>query len=125
MKKQILVVALLATLLVLFASCTTFSMDGLAYGDLNGSSLGDFTVEVTCTEWLGIVGGPNLANITQGAGKDAVAAAVQAEIDALGGTAAINVTVEQQVTLIQLLLNSVTGGIYAPETVVVSGTVVK
>ena len=35
----------------------------------------------------------NLANITQG-GQEAVVAAIQAEIDALGGTAA-HVTVEQ------------------------------
>ena len=125
MKKQVLVVALIVALVALFASCTTFSMDGLAYGDLKGTALGDFSVEVVCTEWLGTSGGANIANITQGAGKEAVAAAVQAEIDALGGTGAINVTVEQKVTAIQFILNRVSGSLYAPETIVVSGTVVK
>lgn len=125
MKKQVLVVALIVALVALFASCTTFSMDGLAYGNLKGTPVGDFSVEVVCTEWLGYAGGANIASITQGAGKEAVAAAVQAEIAKLGGTAAINVTVEQKVTAIQMILNYVTGCIYAPETIVVSGTVVK
>ena len=49
----------------------------------------------------------------------------QVLVVALGGTAAINVTVEQNTSLIDILLNSVTGSIIAGEEVRVTGTVIK
>jgi len=49
----------------------------------------------------------------------------QVLVVALGGTAAINVTVEQNTSLIDILLNSVTGSIIAGEEVHVTGTVIK
>ena len=73
----------------------------------------------------GVPGSMNLASISQGKGQEAVAAAIQAEIDALVGTAAINVTVEQNTSLIDILLNSITGSILAGEEVHVTGTVIK
>ena len=125
MKKNLLIVALCAVLVVLFASCTTFSFANAGYGTFKGTELGQFDITVKSMEFLGYPGSVNLANITQGTGQDAVAAAIQAEIDALGGTAAINVTVEQNASVINLILASVTGSIVAGEEVHVTGTVIK
>lgn len=125
MKKNLLIVALCAILVVLFASCTTFTFANAGYGTFDGSELGAFDITVKNMEFLGYPGSVNLANITQGSGQEKVAAAIQAEIDALGGTAAINVTVEQNASVINLLLASLTGSIIAGEEIHVTGTVIK
>lgn len=125
MKKNLVIVALCALLVVLFASCTTFTFANAGYGTFKGTELGTFDITVKSMELLGVPGSMNLASISQGKGQEAVAAAIQAEIDALGGTAAINVTVEQNTSLIDILLNSITGSILAGEEVHVTGTVIK
>lgn len=125
MKKNLIVVALCALLVVLFASCTTFTFANAGYGTFKGAELGTFDITVKNMEFLGIPGSVNLANITQGKGQEAVAAAIQAEIDALGGSAAINVTVEQNASVLNLILGYVTGYIIAGEEIHVTGTVIK
>jgi hypothetical protein len=56
------------------------------------------------------------------------AAAPVATLDARpreNGDAATNITIEFEASFVDLLLNGITSGIYAPGNVIVSGTVVK
>jgi hypothetical protein len=89
------------------------------------TSVGDFETSVAVTEWLGASGGANLVNVTADAMDTVVFDAIQAEIAALDGDAAVNVTIKQEATALDMILNYVTGNIYSPVHVVITGTVVK
>jgi hypothetical protein len=54
-----------------------------------------------------------------------VSDAIQKEISNRGGSAAVNVKIEQQVSVVQLILGGITGGIYVPATLHITGSVVK
>jgi hypothetical protein len=50
---------------------------------------------------------------------------IRSEINKVSGDAAIDVTISYGVTFIDVALNWLTGGLYSPRTITVSGTVVK
>lgn len=108
-------------------SCTTAQFSGLQMTKEMASytAVGDFETSVAVTEWLGGSGGANLANVTMDAMDAPVFDAIQAEIAALDGDAAVNITLKQEATAVDIILNMVTGNIYAPVHVVITGTVVK
>jgi len=121
-------IAFLSLLVVFaFASCTTFKATGLSVtpADQKYTVLGDFSVTVPVTEFLGGSAGPKLVNLTADRTDPAITAALQKEIQAKGGTGAINVTIVHKASFINILLNSITWNIYAPASVEISGTVVK
>lgn len=113
--------------LLTIVSCTTFELDGLTYSkDAPGVEvLGEFEVTVWVNEFLGGSGGANLFNLTSDAMNDPIRKAIQEEIETLSGDAAINVSVKYQASFVNILLNGITGGIYAPATAVITGTVVS
>lgn len=125
--KKTRLLAILAIVLVVMMSCTTATYSGLQMTkDMDSFVvIKDFETSVTVSEFLGSPGGVNLFNITADAMDDPVFDAVQKEIQKLGGDAAVNITIVQEATLFNMILTSITGGIYAPCTVHVSGTVVK
>lgn len=127
MKKAISLLAICALLVTVMASCTTFQMSGVQVSTAKSTAtvLGTFDINVKVTEFLGSSGGANLGNITATASDAAITAAIQAEIAKLGGTAAIDVKIEYKATFIDLLLNGVTGSIYAPATAHITGSIVK
>lgn len=125
--KKILIAAA-AGLTLFLASCTTFAITDVAYfkqQPANAKVLGEFSVSVWVNQFLGASGGSKLFNLMADVSKDEIKKAIDAEIAKLGGDAAINVSVIQEAGFLEVLLNSVTGSIYAPVSLKISGTVVK
>jgi len=108
-------------------SCTTFQLSGIQKSKATPSyqAVGQFEVTVVVHEFLGGPGGINLVNVTATRMDDKIFNAISREIDKFSGDAAVNITVEYQATFIDLLLNALTGSIYAPAHARVTGTVVK
>ena len=125
--KALKFVAVLVVAAAVIASCTTFKASGLSYTlkERKTTVLGDFKVEVWVNEFLGTSGGSNLFNITADATESPLKEAIQKEIKDKNGDAAINVTIEHQASFVNILLNGITSGIYAPSMVIVTGTIVK
>jgi len=125
--KSLRILAILVAGAALLASCTTFKASGLTYSlkAPKTTVVGDFKVEVWVNEFLGSPAGANLFNITADATEGPVKDAIQKEIRDRGGDAAIDVTIEHQASFVDILLGAVTASIYAPGTVIVSGTIVK
>jgi hypothetical protein len=125
-KKGVYIIA--GVLLVLsVASCTTFKLSGIQVTtDMQPyQRVGEFEITVPVTELLGASGGANIGNVTATAMDDKIYDAIQREIKKYTGDAAVNVTVEYKVTLINALLNGITSSILAPATAEVSGVIVK
>lgn len=113
-------------MLVLVASCTTFKASGLAYGKMNDVTVvGDFERTISVTKFLGTSGGATMFNIGQDGTDDKISAAITKEINNLGGDAAVNVSIEQKATVLNMLVNSFTSSILAPVKITIKGTVVK
>ena len=126
MKKALYVTAILL-IIAMVASCTTFQLSGIQVTREIPSyqRVGEFEITVSVIELLGSAGGANLLNVTATAMDEKIYDAIQREIQKYTGDAAVNITVEYQVTLINALLNGVTGGILAPATANISGVVIK
>jgi hypothetical protein len=124
-KAMYVLVGLLLVLSV--ASCTTFKLSGIQVTREIQSyqTVGEFKILVPVTELLGASGGANIANFTATAMDEKIYDAIQREIQKFTGDAAVNVTVEYKVTLINAVLNGLTGSILAPAVAEVSGVVVK
>ncbi len=122
--KKILIALVLA---IAMMSCTTASFSGLQVTTNLPSHdiVGNFDVTISIAELLGVPGGPNLLNITASAMDPAVTSAIQSEIIALGGDAAIDVVIVQQATFMDIVLTGITGSIYSPVHYNISGTVIK
>ncbi|MBN1685306.1 MAG: hypothetical protein JW852_01565 [Spirochaetales bacterium] len=120
--------ALVAVLLIVFVmSCTTFKLSGIQVTKEIQSyqRVGEFKIEVPVMELLGASGGANIGNFTATAMDEKIYDAIQREISKYTGDAAVNVTVEYRFTLINAVLNSLTGSILAPAVAEVSGVIVK
>lgn len=76
-------------------------------------------------EFLGSPGGAKLLNITADATDGPVRDAIEAAIKEKGGTGAINITIVHQASFINIILAGITGSLYSPSTVVISGTIIK
>jgi len=120
-------VCLLALVSLVGISCTSFQVSGVevAQQPSSGNVLGNFDINVTTHKFLGGAAGTNLFNVTSDATDPRVIDAIKAEVARLGGTKAINVKIEYKATIINILLNVITGTIYAPSTAHVTGTVIK
>jgi len=120
----------LLTLLVVglfVVSCTTFKFEGAQVTrDIQSyNSVGTFDITVKVHEFLGSSGGANLFNVTSDAMNTVIYDAIQREIQKYTGDAAVNISIEYQASFIDLLLNGITYGIYAPATARVKGTIIK
>ena len=126
MKKFLLILTVLGMTAVAM-SCTSFQTTGVEVS-LTGTQsdvLGNFETSLWVNKFLGVAAGPTLFNLTSTATDDVVANLVKDEIAKKGGDRAINVKIEYKASFLQLLANSITGSIWAPSQVVVTGTVVK
>jgi hypothetical protein len=126
MKGSLRIVGLLAVL-ALVASCTTFQVSGVQVNRQTPSfrNVGQFETTVAVNEFLGSSGGANLANVTSTAMENPIFDAIRREIEKYSGDAAVNVTIRYEATALDVILNGLTGGIWAPAHAVISGTVVK
>jgi hypothetical protein len=109
------------------ASCTTFKLSGIQITREIPSyqPVGEFEITIPVTELLGSSGGANIANVSATAMDEKIYDAIQREIQKFTGDAAVNVTVEYQVTLMNAVLNGLTASILAPATAKVTGVIVK
>ncbi len=125
--KKIKLFAVLAILLVVIMSCQTATFSGLQMTkDMDSFVVvKDFETTVTVWEFLGSPGGANLFNVSADAMDEPVFQAVQNEIQKLGGDAAVDITLVQEATLVDMIIGGVTGSILAPCKVHITGTVVK
>ncbi|MDZ7793943.1 MAG: hypothetical protein U5P10_09710 [Spirochaetia bacterium] len=126
MKKAVLITGVV--LMVLFAaSCTTFQLSGIQMNEDMPSyqTVGEFKTSVMVNEFLGSSGGANFVNATSTAMDNPIYDAVRREINKYSGDAAVNVTVKYEATFVDLLLNGLTWGVYAPAHAKIEGTVVK
>lgn len=127
MKRNVGLLAGLAVVVMVLAGCTTFKANGLAFMPMPDDMqvVGDFEDSVWVHKFLGTSGGSNLFNITSDATKGALTDVVWKNIRNLGGTGAVNVQVTYGSHLGHWFLNSLTGNIWAPAKITVSGTVVR
>ncbi len=126
MKKAVLIIG--AVLLVLFAaSCTPFQLSGIQMNEEMPSyqAVGEFETSVMVNEFLGTSGGANIVNATATNMDNPIYDAVRREINKYSGDAAVNVTVQYEASFVDLLLNGITFGVYAPAHAKIKGTVVK
>ncbi|WP_020612763.1 Bor/Iss family lipoprotein [Sediminispirochaeta bajacaliforniensis] len=125
--KKLLYLVCAAMLVTLVASCTTFKLSGLQM-DIERQSyqtVGELDLKITVHEFLGNSGGSNLANVSADNMDTVIYDAIQREVSKFSGDAAVNVTVEYQASVVDILLNAITFGIYAPAEAHVTGTIIK
>ncbi len=125
MKKKILFGALVACFLTVITACTSFKATGLSFGAFEGEFVGTFETTVTVWKFLGDSACTTLFNVTEDAIAPAVKNAIREELEALGADAAINVTIEQKATFIDMLANGISGSILAPEHITIKGTAIR
>ena len=125
--KSLKILGSITFLALAVASCTTFKSSGLAMYATppQGTVLGEFHTTVWVNEFLGSAGGVKLLNISANATDNAVTDAIAREIRAKNGTEAINVDIKYKASILNLILNGLTLGLWAPGTVEISGIVVR
>lgn len=114
-------------LIAIVSSCTTFKLSGIQVTREIQSyqTVGQFKIDVPVMELLGTSGGANIVNVTATAMDTRIYDAIQREIQKYTGDAAVNVTVEYKVTLVNAVINGLSGTILAPAVAEVSGVIVK
>ncbi len=127
MKNTVKIAALLLLVAVALTSCTTFQMSGAQVTKEipSYSAVGDFDISIKVNEFLGSAGGANLLNVSADAMDTEIYDAIQREIQKYTGDAAVNVEIRYEASVVDLILNGLTWGLYAPATAHVSGVVIK
>jgi hypothetical protein len=127
--KHFLFIGMVITLCVVINSCVSFQASGLQMGLDQSTSkydvLGDFSERVWVNKFLGASGGTTLFNLSSQATDPAVRNTIEKNIRKLQGDAAINVRIRYGNGPLTYILNVITGTLWAPSTITVSGTVVK
>jgi hypothetical protein len=125
MKNKLMLVALAALVLGVFASCTTVSFEGLQMQkDLqNYTVVKNFKKTITDPRVIGY--GTSWALIGLTRPDKVIFDTIRSEINKVSGDAAIDVTISYGSSLVDMLLNSFTAGLYSPRTITISGTIVK
>ncbi len=126
MKKNHFLLPLLVVVLGL-TGCTTFKAEGLSYfKDYSDYTvIGRFEKSVTVNEFLGESGGANLFDISADAMSEELFEILSMEVEKRNAAGIINLDIEYSVTFLQMLVNSITGYVYAPATLTVKGDVVR
>jgi hypothetical protein len=127
MRNKWLLIILIVCVGICFIACTTFQANGIQMGlSTNGTeNLGNFTTKVYINKFLGTSGGTNLFNLSSNATSGPIRDAIEKEIQKKGGTAAINISIKYGSNPLQWFLNNLTGSIWAPSTVTITGTIIK
>ncbi|MDC7224174.1 MAG: hypothetical protein PQJ60_10570 [Spirochaetales bacterium] len=127
MKKGYKIFLILGLVAVLLASCTTFQLSGaqITREIPSYDTVGEFDISVNCNEFLGSPGGANFLNVSSDAMDTVIYDAIQREIQKYTGDAAVNVVIRYEASLINLLMNGITFGLYAPATAHITGVIVK
>ncbi len=126
-KRALAGIAVALTLGILLVSCTTFKFSGAQVTAQLPSytEVGKFDFTVWVNKFLGASGGATFLNVTADAMDTPIYDAIQRELRKYSADAAVNVTIEYQASFVNLLLNGLTLGIYAPAEAHVTGVLVK
>lgn len=121
------VLLVVAALALVLAGCTTFQFSGaeVPFHLPSYRTVGKFKVDVGITKFLGTSGGATLFNVGANATSGPIYDAIQREIQSYSADAAINISIDYKASFVNMLLNGITSGLYAPATAVVSGTLIK
>jgi hypothetical protein len=127
LRKWLIPLAGILYLLAVTVSCTTMQVNGLATGPTSSEQqiVGTFEKKVWVHKALGVAGGPTLFNLFSDVSDAKIQDIIRQEVQAKGGTGAKDIQIQWGAGFGQLLLNMITGCIYAPSTVTVRGTVIK
>jgi len=127
MRNKMLIILLIACAGLIITACTTFQASGLQVGMSSSGTevLGNFSTTVYINKFFGASGGANLLNLGASATSGPIRNAIDKEIQKKGGTAAINISIKYSASLLQMLLNSITGTIWAPATITITGTIIR
>jgi hypothetical protein len=126
MKKTFFVLVIVLTVFGISA-CTSFQLSGaqVTREIPSYTAVGEFDIVVKVNEFLGTSAGSNLFNVTADKMDPAIYDAIQREIQKYTADAAVNVTIRYEASFVNLLLNGLTLGIWAPARANVTGTIVK
>lgn len=116
---------IIAALVLALSACTTFTASNLAFGRFDGEVVGTFDTSVTVWKYIGSAGGATLFDLGQDKTDTAIKHAIRDELFALGADAAIDVTIEQEASFFDFVINSITSDFLAPVTIHISGTAIK
>ena len=125
MKKVVSIAMLSGVVLFILASCTTVSFEGLQMQkDLQSYSVvKDFRLELSDTKLVGVQTTVGLISLNEP--DERIFQRIREEIDKVSGDAAIDVSIQYGTSFTDLLLNTVTVGLFSPRTIVVTGTIVS
>jgi hypothetical protein len=131
-RKKILMGILVIVLVFgsVLTGCTTFQASGFQSGlVLNGQKyekVGDFSEKEWTNKFLGWgSNGGTLFNLSSDATDPKVREAIEKNVKKFGGDGAVDVKIQYGSNPVQWFLTFITGGIWMPGTVTVTGTVVK
>ena len=121
MKIGVLAVALL----LLIASCTTVSFQGMQMTkDVPSFNVvGEFEKKVAHNGVIGAPAGYKLIQLNDN--DERIFSIITDEIQKKGGDAAIDVTIEYKADFLDIILNAVTFSIYSPSDIIIKGTIIK
>jgi len=108
-------------------SCISFEASGFQMHNqaFNYQNLGDFKTIVRVNKFLGTPGGSTWFNIGSGATDPAIRNAIQNEINARGGTGAVNIKIVYGGEGWSLIVSYLTLTLWSPGTAIITGTVIK
>lgn len=120
-------VAVFTVSILLITGCTTFKAEGLSFALVaeNEVVLGSFSESVTVHKILGASGGATLFNITSGTTSDKIKSVIIDQINEYGGSGAKNITITYSANVLHYLGNWITGSIWAPAKLKITGDVVN
>jgi hypothetical protein len=116
---------ILALALILLASCTTVSFQGMQMTkDVPSFNVvGEFEKTISQHAIIGGWSGGSLVKMSDN--DERIFSIITDEVQKKGGDAAIDVTIEYGAGFVDLLLNAVTLSIYNPGKIKISGTIIK
>jgi hypothetical protein len=127
MKNKLFLAVLAVCIGASLISCVSFQASGFQMHNqsYDYQALGEFKTTVRINKFLGNPGGVTLFNIGSSATEPAIRSAIQDEINARGGTGAINIKIVYGGEGFGFFFFFLTGGLWAPASVVIKGPVIK
>jgi hypothetical protein len=98
---------------------------GLNQSTSDFTVVGDFSTRKWVNKFLGTSGGTTFLNLSSDATDGVVRNIIEAEIRKKEGDAAVNIRIRYGNGPLTYIMNCITGTLWAPSTVTVSGTVVR
>ncbi len=124
--KKITILLVVVAVILTVTGCTSFKAEGLSFSlpNPNDVVIASFEETVMVNELFGQSGGTNLFNVTSDEMNKKVTDIIMREITLAGGNAAKNISIHYEAGFLHLFLNALTGYIWAPAGLTVSGDII-